>query len=229
MDNDYGTDPGLMMRRIMVFVTVIVVIFCAYLIVSAIIIAETTGVLKISSTQQATISVGRLNKQAKIIGKPGKAQVHLKPGTYQIMAITGNGQVAVRTVSIQKKRSVEINLNPITPLKLPSVSSVSFSGISTLTDLGVGSDQINTLKLNFFQFKTSAGSVSINTGSAQSAPHLLGDPFVITFNVSVDSQAYKARITYSDDGNIQLQLYNPGNGKLVYDSFADSEDVDYVP
>lgn len=229
MDNDYGTGPDVMMRRMLFFATMIVVVVCAYLIVSAIITAETTGVLKVSSTQKATISVSRVGRQARTIGKPGKANVRLKPGTYQVVAITSNSQVAVRTVSIQEKKSVAVNLNPSTPLKLPSVSGVSFSGISTLTDLGLSSDEINTLKLNFFQFKTSANSVSINTGSARTAPHILGDPFVITFSVNVDSQAYKAKITYSDDGNIQLQLYSPGSGKLVYDSYAEYKDLDYKP
>jgi hypothetical protein len=202
----------------MLSLTVAVLVFCAYLIVSAIVTAETTGVLKVSAAQKAHISVTSSNSQAENIGKPGNAQVRLKPGTYQVVATASNGEVAARTVLIEKKRSVAVSLSPAASPKLPSVNSVSFFGTSALTDLGISPSQIDMLKLDFFHFKTSPSAVNIDSQSVQTLPHKLGDPFVITFDVTVDSKPYKAKITYSNLQNILLQLYNPQNGQLVYDS-----------
>jgi hypothetical protein len=219
VDNNYDVVLT-WIKRVLPFIFLVAILFCAYLIVSAIITVETTGVLKVSGGQRATISVSRVNSQAKIVGKPGNAHIRLKPGTYQVVATASNGQVAARQVSIKKKRSAELTLNPTVSPKLPSVKSISFFGMSALTDKGVSSTQMNTLKLDFFYFKTSAGSVSVNTQSVQTLPHNLGDPFVNTFSVAVDSQTYNAKISYTDNQNIQLQLYDSHNGKLVYDSYA---------
>ena len=218
MDNDYGMVSSIWIRRVMALVVLAVVIFCVYVLVSSIITAETTGVLKVAATQKATISVSRVDGQAKKIGKPGEANIRLKPGTYQVVAITSNSLMAVRTVSIEKKQSVDINLTPTRSPKLPSVSSVSFFGMSALVDQGITSDQIDVLKLAFFRFKPYAGSVSINTQSIKTLPHNLGDPFVNTFGVAVDSQNYNAKVSYSDSQNIRLQLYNPRSGQLIFDS-----------
>jgi len=218
VDNDYAAVLT-WVKRVVPFVFLVVIIICAYLVISAIITVETTGVLKVSATQKATISVSQTNTQAEIIGGPGNAQVRLKPGTYQVVATASNGQVAARVVSVEKKQSTAINLTLVTSPKLPSVNSVSFFGMSALTNLGISSAQLDTLKVDFFHFKPSAGAVSVDTQSAQTLPHNLGDPFVVTFNVTVDSQTYNTKVTYEDLQNIQLQLYNPQNSQLVYDSF----------
>ena len=223
VDNDRLIVLGAGAKRVLFIVLLFVIILSVYLVVTAIITVETTGTLEVSATQKATISVSRTNSQAKIIGEPGKAQVRLKPGTYQVVANTSNGFEAAKVISINKKQSVKFSLNPTTSPKLPSLNSVSFFGMSALVNVGVTSGQIDMLKNDFFHFKTSAGTVSIDTQSAQTLPHVLGDPFVNTFNVNIDSQTYNGKITYSDPQSIQLQLYNPHNGHLVYDSFNDTQ------
>lgn len=219
MNDDYGTLPNMWAKRIIPLLVVIVVILCSYLVVSAIITAETTGVLKVSSTQKANIIVGRDNGQARIIGNSDHAGVRLKPGKYWVEAATNNGQVAVRTVSIDKKKSAAVSLAPANSSRLPSINDISFN-MSGLLSHGVSSDQINVLEYDFFHFKPTAGSVTVNTQSVRTLPHNLGDPFVLTFSVMVDSKAYNAKVSYEDPQNIRLQLYDAGSGKLVYDSRA---------
>lgn len=220
MNDGYEAVPGVQTTRMVAIISVIVIIFCAYLVVSALITYETTGLIYISSAQKANIIVSRTDSQAKTIGNTDKAKVRLKPGTYQIESATSSGQVAVRTVSIKKKQSTKVSLTPATSPKLPSVNSISFFGTSALTDLGINSAQLDLLRLDFFYFRPSAGTVSISTQSVKTLPHNLGDPFVIAFNVSVDSQTYNAKISYEDTKNIQLQLYDHQGGKLVYDSYS---------
>jgi hypothetical protein len=218
VNDEYGYQVGSRLKQLLSFFAVIVVIFCAYLIVSAIITAETTGLLKVSGTQKATISITKTGSQAKIVGKPGKAKIRLKPGTYQVVASGSNGQGAARQISIQKKKSTTLSLTLANSPKLPSVSSVSFFGMSALTDIGITTDQMNALKFDFFRFKTSANAVSVNTKSIQTLPYILGNPSVSTFTVTVDSQTYNAKISFADLFTVQLVLSNPKTGQQVFDS-----------
>lgn len=219
MDND-GFYLDAQTQRIVRILFGAVIVFCIYLVVSAIITAQNTGVLKVSASSKGIISVSRTDTQARIIGVPGSARVRLKPGNYQVIATTSDGKQTGKIVSIEKKRSTEVTLKPVATPKLHSLDGVTFFGTASLTDRGITAGQMDILRLDLFRFDTSATSVRIDAQSVRTAPHSLGNPFVLTFSVIIGSRTYNARTSYSDPTNIQLQLYNPQNGHQVYDSYA---------
>lgn len=101
-------------------------------------------------------------------------------------------------------------------------SNVAFNGFGTLTNFGVGSDQVASLEQYFFSFAPKAYTVTVDTGSVAPVPHdrnSASTSDTINFNVRIDSTPYQARIDYSNlDSGIRLYLYAPGDGTPAFDS-----------
>jgi len=214
------TDTATVFKRLFFLVYLVIVVVCVYVLVSAIITSQNTGMLRLSSpNSQATLSISQVNHQAMIIGV-GRAAVRLKPGTYQVSASYG-GNHADAVVRIVKKQVTSSSLNPVGST-LPSVGNINFPNIDTLINSGLTTTQISALERAFFQYKSSAKIITINPDSVYPEPH---DPntstsFTINFKVTVDSAPYNATISYSDLDSVRLYLYNPLNNSQVFDSYA---------
>jgi hypothetical protein len=220
MEDSYG-ELSLRAKRILFLISLAVIIFCVYIVVSAIITVETTGVLRVNTSPTATITISQTNTQTKIIGEPGKAQVRLKPGSYQIVAVT-NGKQATKIVSVKKKETTEASLKLSAAPKLPTPNDITFFGTDFLTDRGLTDNQMDTLHLDFFQFKPSASTISIDPQTIKVAPRSYNStaPFVYDFSVAIDRTTYNAKAVSTGVDSLHLYLYQPQTGRLVYDSYA---------
>lgn len=219
-----SSELSLRAQRMLFFAGLLVVLICAYIFVSAIITTETTGTISIdTSDSKAIISISQVNHQAKNVGN-GKVKVRLKPGNYQIIADDGNAQAGT-TVSIKKKQVVKTILTLKKTPKLPSVDDIDFKNIDALTDRGLTTSQINTLELDFFQYKTTTQSAIINIGGIQSVtlsqdPSSLYTLFGIIFDVTIDGKLVHAEINYSGLDTIRLYLRDPTTNAVLFDSYT---------
>ncbi len=93
---------------------VVVVAAILYVIISAVVTRQNTGLLSVkASSQGATLEVQQLNTQVKKIGT-GSAKVRLKPGDYQVIT-TDNGATTVNLVTVAKHQTINLNVT-IQPL-----------------------------------------------------------------------------------------------------------------
>jgi hypothetical protein len=196
----------------------VVLIYSGYVVVSAVIVKQATGILKITaSPKSADISISANDHNASFVGN-GSARVRIAPGTYYLFA-TDSGRLTYETVKISKKQvtSVTLDLSKITGT--PSVDKVNFENMGSLIDHGISSDQIKSIEAYIFQYKRSAKNVVVDPNSIQRLPP---DPasgeFTVNFNVKIDGSTYSAKLSYSDIEAVRLYLYNSTGGAQVFDS-----------
>jgi hypothetical protein len=214
------------LKRVASIASLVIIAICLYAMGKAIWISQTTGALQVTTGEsRATINLTQEGHQAVLIGA-GHAKVRLKPGSYQVVARAGANQAA-STVSVQKRQVIKTNLVLQKGPQLPSVDDINFSGMVSLTDAGITSSQIKVLELEFFEYKTSAGIVSIDSQSIYPHAHNPNTyiSFTTDFNATIDSKLYNARINYTGLDDIHLTLYNPQNHQLVFDSSASSANL----
>jgi hypothetical protein len=126
-------------------IVVLIVVYCIYTVVAAIITDQTTGLLDISSSdQQAGLTISQTNRQAVAIGT-GTAHVRLKPGAYQVTASDTGYQVSA-TVQIYKKRTTTSSLTLVSTELSPNSSSL-FSqlpivGAASLYEISTGKQAV---------------------------------------------------------------------------------------
>ncbi len=207
------------LNRIIVVLYIAVIIFGVYQIISALGPYKTTGLLVIkTSNKSAQLSISEEDHQAALVGTGG-AHLRLAPGQYQVAAIAGSQRTtAVVTVTKEHTSTVSLNLNNSS--ELHSVNDVNFSGADMLTNAGLSNDQVSEIEEYLFEFKPTASTISINSGSFEPGPHNpnADDPFTATFTTTIDSsKAYVVTITYSDLNNVSLQIYSE-SGALVFNS-----------
>ncbi len=96
----------------------------------------------------------------------------------------------------------------------------AFNGFSSLVDHGLTTDQTNILTQAFSDFAPKATTITVDPNSIAAAPHNpnVDVTFATNFNVTINSTKYRAVIRYADTESLELLLYNPATGKLVYDS-----------
>jgi hypothetical protein len=215
-----ATDSSGLARRLITLCVVFVTLFSAYLLVTAVNIAQTTGtVLVTASDAKAVLSISQVDSGADIIGT-GSTRIRLKPGSYTLFASTGSKQAAT-IIRVSQKQVTSVSLKLLDIPRLPSVDNIDFRGMSGLIDSGLTSDQITVLKQAFFTYKNSSRTVIIDTNSIAPGPRNSNsaDPsFTINFRVSIDSKTYTATIRYADLSNVQLYLYDQATGSIVFDS-----------
>jgi hypothetical protein len=195
------------------------ILWCVWIVISAIIDSQTTGILYVSSSNsQASLIVSQNDRQALLVGI-GVAKVRLKPGSYQVSASIA-GKQANSTVEVYKKHTTTSHLNPSRLVKLPSVTTINFEGTGALINNGLTTQQVSNLEQEFFEFKHSAQTVSINTSSVEPGPHNpnIDISFTLNFTVSIDSITYRAAATYTNLETVQLSLYNLQNNALLFNS-----------
>jgi hypothetical protein len=197
----------------------IIVIVCVYQIARTIYISQTTGILKVSSSDnQAAVSVTQSDRQAAAIGV-GSVGVHLAPGTY-LVAVSDKGQQATSVVHVSKKSTTKLSLNPDQEVYLPSVLNITFNNMSDLVNTGISATQATNIEEYFFKFMPTAHTVTISPASIEPGPHdaATSTGFTTNFTVNVDNTSYNGTINYSNLDNVELILTNPQTGATVFDS-----------
>jgi hypothetical protein len=112
-----------------------VILLSVFEFVSAIILTQTRGLLKVqSSDPSANLVISQVNTSSVPIGY-GSKNVRLKPGKYQVLAKDNSYQV-VSQVSVYKKRTTEINLKLVAAAGAPS----SYGLFSKLPFIGPASE-----------------------------------------------------------------------------------------
>ena len=204
---------------------ILCVVWCVWILVSAIITSQETGILYVrSSNSQAGLIISQNDRQALAIGI-GVAKVRLEPGSYQVSASIA-GKQANSIVEVYKKHTTSSYLNPSQSVRLPSIDTVNFVGFSNFLNYGMSSSQLNNLEQAFFQYSKSIKTVAVNTASISPAPHnpnSASTMSTVSFKVTVDSTSYNAVMNYDNLGDdYSLYLYNPSNNSLVFNSGATS-------
>lgn len=196
----------------------LIIIFCAYSIVSWVRISQTTGLLKLSADDsRAALSVSQPNHQAQSIGV-GSAAVRLLPGNYQVMA-SDKGSRAIGTVTIAKQQTTSSSLQLSKNTGLPTRQDINFQGISAFSAKGLTALQLDNLEAAFFHFKPTANTVNVDANSLQSGPF---DPnsssitFSLNFAVNIDGTPYKATVVYGVSDNVQLILHSSQTNAQVF-------------
>jgi hypothetical protein len=208
-----------MIKRALILLSVVLVLVCGYTLYSAVTSVRGTGVLRVTSPDQAaTISVTQQYKQAAIIGT-GKASVHLKPGDYQV-SVSDNDKQAISVISVHEGQITNVSLDPANAPILPSVNAIDFKNTGALVNHGITTDQINDLEQEFFAYKPTSQVVDIDSGTIEPGPHNpnVDTTFSINFKVAVNGTEYAATIRYSDLETVELVLTNPRSGTQVFDS-----------
>jgi hypothetical protein len=211
--------PG---RRLLYLVIFLVLVGSVYSCISAVRVAHNSGVIRIkSSSTNAALIITQPNHEAVIIGH-GSASVRLQPGTYQLSAAASNKHDST-VVRVSRGSSASIKLDPKPIL---SVYAVNFEGTDSLINSGLTTTQLGLLKQDFFSYKPSVQTVTINTASVTPGPH---DPhgadpsFSINFKLTIDKKPYNAIAEYTNLSTIGLRLYDSKNNSLIYDSGTTSE------
>lgn len=209
--------PRQLFNRVIFGACALTFIYAAYTLASALITAQRTGIIQVTvGNPRTSLVVTQTDRQAVNFGT-GSSNVRVKSGEYQVIASI-DGKVAGKTVSVEEGKTTSIKLNPTTPARLPSPSTITFQGTNSLIEQGLTTDQIETLEQAFFDFKQRAQVVTINSSSLYIEGHNPEDPyFSMSFRVTVDATQYRAVIHYADLVNVDLFLYKNGND-LVFDS-----------
>lgn len=193
---------------------------CVWLVASAIITSQTTGVVYASSVDtHASLVVSQDQHQAVFVGT-GSARVRLRPGFYQL-AVSDSGRQSSMSFRVYAKRKVSVHIGPPQSVRIPSVDGINFVNIDSLLDYGMPSSALDDIKLAFFHFDKNASHISVDSGTIQAAHH---DPnntstlASISFRVRIDSKQYVATANYDLlAGNGQLLLYSL-SGNVLFDS-----------
>lgn len=189
-----------------------------YVIMSAVIDYQGTGVIRITSPDSnALIGVGQTNHRTVILGT-GKASARLKPGVYQVSG-TGSGKQTITQVQVVKKRSVTVHLKSVQQFRIRSTSDINFKGTETLLNNGLSATQLSDLEHYIFRFNPKAETVSIDQGSVTPGSRQAGtdEPFVLNFSLAIDSVSYKASTSHTNPDTINLSLYSR-DGQPVFSS-----------
>lgn len=213
MDN---TGSRSTLRLIAVLISAVILAWCVYLIVSAVITSKTTGILVVKSVQpKASISISQPGHGAQFIGVDN-ATVRLKPGVYNLATYV-NGKETVTTANIKKGQTTNATLDVERSFTIPSVDDVEFQNFNFILNSGISSEQMSGLKLDFFRYKPSAKVIAVDSGSIAQQPHNPDstDPFRLDFRVSVDGKILKAEASYAGITDISLKLTDQGSGKVV--------------
>jgi hypothetical protein len=107
--------------------------------------------------------------------------------------------------------------------KADQEQSTTFEGMSAFIDKGLTTDQVNRMIKEFSKFSPVAKTVSIDTESLSPGPRDPNkvSPFIINFNLAIDSKPYKGSVSYFDLSSVRLILRNL-SGQQVFDSGSSS-------
>lgn len=212
------TNPATVKRAILAYF-IIVAAVSVYLIIYGVVYSNGTGVLEVkTNTAEAALSVSQADHQASIIGT-GSTKVRLKPGVYQLVAVSSGNQVT-QTVLIVKHEKTSKTLSLTGRTETPSVLSIDFKNTNALKDSGLSSPQLTSFEQDVFDYKSSAKEVVVDDSSISPGPRDPNDPnapFTLNFDITIDSSRHKVTLTYKDNINVTTQFYD-SDSNLLYDS-----------
>lgn len=110
----------------------------------------------------------------------------------------------------------------------PGVLSLKYSGLDTLLDHGISSQQLDELQeaihLYANSLKPPTKEATVDTDSLRRPPRdPSADVFSLFFTLSFDKVSYNAKIEYSGLTFMRLLLYDQKTGAQVFDSFAGND------
>jgi len=115
-DQDYRNNKPLNI------VVALVLIFCIFELGWAFYNAQTTGLIHITSSSAGTIiTVSQQDHEVANVGT-GKATIRLRAGTYQIIATTTNNAQVIKTIHVNNKGTVVVQLQP-TNTNIPVITA----------------------------------------------------------------------------------------------------------
>jgi len=138
MNPSTNTSGGLTgLIKLSLFIGLALVVYSVYIMISAVSVVSSTGILKLSSSSPgAALTISQSNSQAVLIGF-GTAQVRLKPGSYRISASV-NGYQSVSLAQVRKSETTKIVLTLVNSTNTPPSSNLyglNIQNTNTLSDL----------------------------------------------------------------------------------------------
>lgn len=186
-----------------------------FVVIAAIQLSKNTGLLQVNLVyKNVPISVGAEGKAPQFIGKDSPV-VRLQPGTYTVAAIV-KGDEIVAQANVVAGQTTTVKLNPAQAITIPSADNVNFSGLDSLTDIGLTSQQIGLLKYQLFAVKPTASNIVIDTSSIITAPYNPESSagFGVSFDFSDDGKYYHAKLSYQGLSDLGV-IITDSNGKTV--------------
>lgn len=206
--------------RILKIIFAIFVLYIIWVVISSISIVSKTGILSVSTVSGARVVVAQTNHLPQILGE-GSLKTRLLPGVYSVFASNGSN-VANGEVTIVKGKTSSVNLNGLINVSVPSLSGVTFVGITDLLSYGMPSSQATNLQLLLFKSNPHAKSIDIDQNSISYAPHNPSSASTLSsvnFSVYVGTTEYSAVYSYDNLGSSNdLKLYSINNNALVFES-----------
>lgn len=105
------------------------------------------------------------------------------------------------------------------------IYSFNFSNIKTLTDFGLPGANMTSVQKLIYRFAQSlqppVNSAVIDSASVATPPRDPNNPpssFSMSFNVAFGGVQYKAKVSYTNDNDTQLRLYDSKTSAIVFDS-----------
>src|SRR5581483_9265244 len=139
-------------------------------------------------------------------------------------------RIAVQVVNFNAILSTAVSINgilqgPNSPTQTGSTQPVAtnpqYSGLDSLTNVGVTDAQMSVLKDALHTFAPSASSVSIDpasVGTIAPDPASTTTTSTFTFRILVDGTTYNGRLICTDISNGRLVLSDPGTRNQAFDS-----------
>jgi hypothetical protein len=217
---DYVAPPArkLPIGRLIIITIIILAIIVAIEVISALSIRGKTGLLEVSAPAGTSISISAPGQAAASIGTTA-AKLRIDPGTYLLVG-TQNGAHGALVATVSQGQTTDVSLQPSSISSIRSEQDINFKGVSGLINAGLTVSQVNEIEQDIFNYKTTANTVTIDQNSIEPGPHNPNTDigFTLDFTVSIDSTTYAAVATYTDTEDTSLQLSNPTNGQVVYNS-----------
>jgi hypothetical protein len=180
------------LKRILLLISGLVVLFCLYQLGSAIYISQTTGILKVSASDpNATITLRRSGYKTVNVGV-GQARVHLSPSPYTLIISSGRNQFS-KPVQVFKKQVVTVKVGSLSAGQ--AQTSQANSAANSLIKLLPFSGPNNEYVVNYsYQFTSGSAQPVINiiTATAKGKQDALAWISGLGFNPSAMNIQYSA-------------------------------------
>lgn len=195
----------------------------------------TTGKLRITGTIPDTTSVATQSDELVInFSEPlrsGSASISSDPQIISGSLISGDAltiNFTPKTLKAGSKYTITIKSisstsgDQLTNDQLsfiPSVQAPAVSGDDALSNIGLSTDQVNSIELAIAQFNPYAKAVTINTASVKhfrSNPTDAWSPWAVSFSATIDGANYTVVGSYFDAQHIQTKVLDPASGQQLF-------------
>lgn len=233
-----GSQPKKRLRLLVLLAIVVVIVLGALAIMVSLkstpkttettefsITATTPGVKQVT-TQTPSIAIN-FNRPLET----NSASVASSPSIITSTSTTDNTLTltfAAKTLVSAKKYTITINsISSTTGERLtdqlltftPTFVGPTTSGGDALINIGLSTDQVNSLFTYISQFDPSAQNVVIDESSIKhymESPNDAWSPWAVSFSMNVDSTNYKVVSDFDDTEHIQVTIYNATSNQQLF-------------